>query len=104
VSIELSCVVLACCMEVNRQYSAFFVSPVALDSYPRWKFFDSISYMKYGYVGLVLNEYEGWIIPCTKPSDYSTTSTGELYCKTGDQWADSYGYKRYNVPFCKSLF
>jgi hypothetical protein len=37
VSIEMSTVVLACAMEITRLYSAFFVSPVLLDSYPLWK-------------------------------------------------------------------
>ena len=37
VSIEMSTVILACAMEITRLYSAFFVSPVLLDSYPRWK-------------------------------------------------------------------
>ena len=37
VSIEMSTVILACAMEITRLYSAFFVSPVLLDSYPLWK-------------------------------------------------------------------
>jgi ATP-binding cassette, subfamily G (WHITE), member 2 len=37
VSIEMSTVILACCMEITRLYSAFFVSPVLLDNYPKWK-------------------------------------------------------------------
>jgi ATP-binding cassette, subfamily G (WHITE), member 2 len=41
VSIEMSTVILACCMEITRLYSAFFVSPVLLDSYPKWKVRDT---------------------------------------------------------------
>ena len=37
VSIEMSTVVLACAMEITRLYSAFFVSPMLLDTYPLWK-------------------------------------------------------------------
>ena len=94
-SIELSCVVLAAAMEITRLYSAFFVSPLALDNYPKWQFFDSISYMKFGYVGLCLNCYKGWYIPCTKPSDYVNG-----VCLTGDQWAAKYGYQRYSLQYC----
>ena len=43
VSIEMSTVVLACAMEITRLYSAFFVSPVLLDSYSKWKVSDSTS-------------------------------------------------------------
>ena len=42
VSIEMSVVVLSCAMEISRQYGAFFVSPVLMDDYSRWKFFDQI--------------------------------------------------------------
>ena len=37
VSIEMSTVILACAMEITRLYSAFFVSPKLLDTYPNWK-------------------------------------------------------------------
>jgi ATP-binding cassette, subfamily G (WHITE), member 2 len=37
VSIEMSTVILACAMEITRLYSAFFVSPLLLDTYPLWK-------------------------------------------------------------------
>ena len=37
VSIEMSTVILACAMEITRLYSAFFVSPVLLDTYSKWK-------------------------------------------------------------------
>eukprot|EP00597_Dinobryon_sp_UTEXLB2267_P005220 CAMPEP_0170078388 /NCGR_PEP_ID=MMETSP0019_2-20121128/14987_1 /TAXON_ID=98059 /ORGANISM="Dinobryon sp., Strain UTEXLB2267" /LENGTH=661 /DNA_ID=CAMNT_0010291231 /DNA_START=84 /DNA_END=2069 /DNA_ORIENTATION=- len=98
VSIELSCVVLACCMEITRLYSAFFVSPQALQNYPKWKFFDAISYMKYGYVGLCLNEYQNWTIPCTKKSDFVGGK-----CLTGDDWAAKYYYQKYDVTYCFGL-
>eukprot|EP01036_Dinobryon_divergens_P027780 gene27780-36607_t len=100
VSIELSCVVLACAMEINRLYSAFFVSPLALDNYPKWKFFDSISYMKFGYVGLVINEYDNWNIPCTKPSDYTTFRGVKNVCRNGRQWEQNFGYERYTISYC----
>jgi hypothetical protein len=103
VSIELSCVVLACVMEITRLYSAFFVPPVALDNYPNWKFFDAISYMKYGYVGLVINEYEGWIIPC-KTKELVTFNGVPKTCRTGDQYMETFGYDRYTIEFCEFFY
>ena len=99
-SIELSCVVLACAMEITRLYSAFFVSPLALDNYPKWQFFDSISYMKFGYVGLVINEYDNWNIPCTKAAEYVTFNGVKNVCKNGFQWEQTYGYDRYTISYC----
>lgn len=92
--------VLACAMEITRLYSAFFVSPLALDNYPKWEFFDSISYMKYGYVGLVINEYDNWDIPCTKASDYTTFRGVKNVCRNGHQWEQNFGYERYTINYC----
>ena len=38
----MSVVVLSCAMEISRQYGAFFESPVLMDDYYQWKFFDQI--------------------------------------------------------------
>jgi hypothetical protein len=65
VSIEMSTVVLAMFMEIARLYSAFFISPLALDSYPIWAFWDQTSYMKFAYTGLVVNQYQGMSYYCT---------------------------------------
>ena len=65
VSIELSTVVLAMFMEITRLYSAFFVSPLALDAFPIWAFWDQVSYMKFSYTGLVVNQYTGMSYYCT---------------------------------------
>jgi len=65
VSIELSTVVLSMFMEFARLYSAFFVSPLALDGFPIWSFWDQTSYMKFAYTGLVVNQYSGMSYYCT---------------------------------------
>lgn len=103
VSIELSTVVLACCMEITRLYGAFFMSPVMLDQSPQWKLFDDLSYMKYGYVGLCLNEYSGLKLRCTLQQMVKNPSTGAMYCKvtTGERIERLYGYDRYTIQYCK---
>ena len=140
VSIEMSTVVLACAMEISRLYSAFFVSPLLLDTYPLWKvrnkegpnrtpyslldaplpialletllvthtvytfilsqFFDQISYMKYGYIGLVLNEYHNLKFDC-KPQ----STVPECLTTTDGTYSASYmliinGYDRYTIGYC----
>jgi hypothetical protein len=59
--------------------------------------------MKYGYVGLVLNEYQDWTIPCTKKTDYVTFNGQKNYCLNGDDWASKYYYEKYNVDYCESF-
>ena len=97
VSIEMSTVVLACCMEITRLYSAFFVSPLQLDAAPMWKFFDQVSYMKYGYIGLVVNEYTGKKFVC-----------GGLTCPPtavlkGETIMLRFGYERYTTEYCGGM-
>ena len=117
----MSTVILACCMEITRLYSAFFVSPKQLDDYKNWavsftffqpdstdlfdcpdttyffetsdtfssQFFDQISYMKYGYVGLVLNEFRGKDFVCD----------GKKFCNGNDIMLDK-GFDRYTINYC----
>ena len=96
VSIELSTVFLACFMEISRLYSGFFVSPQMLLSYPNWSAFDFMSYMKYGYVGLCLNEYEGLVFDCGVSPVVSCVSSGK-------QVIQKYGYDQYTLNTCKLL-
>lgn len=64
VSIELSTIVLAAVYEISRLYGGWFISPKLLFQYPNWKFADSLSYIKYAFVGVSLNENDGLLITC----------------------------------------
>ena len=64
------------------------------------QFFDQISYLKYGYVGLVLNEYEGLKYRCgttLQPRDDACTAADIL---TGEQTMYQFGYDRYTIQYC----
>lgn len=99
VSVEMSTVTLVCAMEITRLYSAFFVSPRALENYPDWKLFDAISYMKYGYVGLCLNTYTNWETTCTKKQQLPN-GTCPL---NGNSAIVLYGYDQYTIQFCAGI-
>lgn len=106
VSIELSTVVLCAAMEITRLYSAFFVSPVLLLKYPKWSFFDQISYMKYGYIGLCLNEYTDLVLTCTPAQlvfNKPNQSVGVCQYTSGQQLNALYGYTFYNVDYCAGM-
>jgi ATP-binding cassette subfamily G (WHITE) protein 2 len=99
VSIEMSTVILAGAMEITRLYSAFFLSPRLQDLYPKWAFFDKISYMKYGYIGLSLNEYNNLELSCL-PGQLVPKNTGICTYTSGDQLSYLYGYNRYTIQYC----
>ena len=99
VSIELSTIGLALVMEISRLYSGFFVSPKTLrtlSTFDSWKFADAISYMKYLYVGLCVNEYQGQRFYCTA----SEEKNGVCPFTTGEKWMKMYGYDAYSTEYC----
>lgn len=63
------------------------------------QFFDQISYLKFGYVGLVLNEYIGLKYKC------GTAAEPETVCKpgnvlTGEETMNKFGYDRFTIDYC----
>ena len=103
VSIEMSVVTLACALELTRLYSGFFVSPLALSQggndvgpYYNWKFMDSLSYMKWSYVGLCLNEYIDNEFVCPPWAKMPGTNTSQAYIPWKNAGAITLGIKCYN--------
>ena len=63
------------------------------------QFFDEISYLKYGYVGLVLNEYKGLKYKCGTALDPQTVCLpGNIL--TGEQTMKTFGYDRFTIEYC----
>jgi ATP-binding cassette subfamily G (WHITE) protein 2 len=55
--------VLPFALEIARLFGGFFLSPAALPLYFSW--IDAISYVKYVYMGLMINEFDGKPPVCT---------------------------------------
>ena len=70
---DLSVAILPMALEVSRLYGAFFLSPANLPSYFSW--LDAMSYVKYAYIGVSLNEFDGLQLTCDKPP--CAINTGE---------------------------
>ena len=98
ISVELSTVVLAGCFEICRLYGGFFTSPAQLLEYPQWKFADALSYIKYCFIGIALNELKGLKLSCTDAQIAKGTcvSTGEDIIKQN-------GYDQYDEGFCVGI-
>ena len=56
VTVERTTVIMACYLEIARLYCYFYISPALMNSYPQWQWITNFSYLKYSYIGLVLNQ------------------------------------------------
>ena len=65
-TIDLSVTVLPLMLEISRLFGGFFLSPAALPRYFSW--LDALSYIKYCYVGISLNELKHITYACTNAS------------------------------------
>lgn len=95
-TIELSTVILSLFFEVCRLYGGFFTSPNQLEhaQYAKWKWLDAISYIKYAFVGVALNELTDLEFTC--PS-------GDCEITSGEQVMALKGYDEYSIPFCAGI-
>ena len=107
VSIELSTIILAAVYEISRLYGGWFISPKLLFQYPNWKFADSLSYIKYTFVGVSLNENDGLLITCAQSELDSNNKciippiNTPPY--TGAVFNSYYGYDNYTISFCAGI-
>ena len=107
VSIELSTIILAAVYEISRLYGGWFISPKLLFQYPNWKFADSLSYIKYTFVGVSLNENDGLLITCAQSELDSNNKciippiNTPPY--TGAAFNSYYGYDNYTISFCAGI-
>jgi hypothetical protein len=92
VSVERSTVALSFLFEMSRLYGGFFTSPKQLLEYQNWKFADVLSYIKYAFVGVALNDLTDFDFYCS-PSAKSCTHSGNDLIK-------SKGYDQYTIAGC----
>jgi ABC-type multidrug transport system permease subunit len=70
----MSVTILPIVLELCRLYGGFFLSPAKLPKYFVW--LDALSYIKYVYVGISLNEMQGIDLTCSL-ADKSKCVTGQ---------------------------
>lgn len=90
---DMSVMVLPLALEVTRLFGGFFLAPLRLPKYFAW--LDALSYVKYTYVGLALNELDGLRLVCT-PEDLKI-STCML---TGEDYIRERGYNYITIGGC----
>jgi ATP-binding cassette, subfamily G (WHITE), member 2 len=97
----MSTVVLSLLLEITRLYGGFFTSPSQLDQYTGWRFADALSYLKYTFVGVALNELHGLKLDCVTSTGVQVDASKCI--TTGEQIAASKGYDEYTVGFCAGI-
>lgn len=71
----MSVTVLPMALELCRLFGGFFLSPANLPKYFSW--LDALSYTKYTYVGISLNELEGLVLSCADAGSNKCIPDGE---------------------------
>lgn len=84
--------ILPVALEISRLFGGFFLSPAALPSYFKW--LDALSYAKYTYVGISLNELTGLTIKC---------DAANCPIKNGEQTIKTLGLDSYSIPMCSGI-
>lgn len=98
VSVEMSTIVLSCLFEVCRLYGGYYFSPEQFTSVHgmyHWRFADALSYIKYVYVGVALNELHDLDLVCP--------STGGCPTPNGHTTVVQKGYDQYTIGFCAGI-
>eukprot|EP01012_Entosiphon_sulcatum_P063485 TRINITY_DN90_c0_g1_i1.p1 TRINITY_DN90_c0_g1~~TRINITY_DN90_c0_g1_i1.p1 ORF type:complete len:634 (-),score=168.02 TRINITY_DN90_c0_g1_i1:856-2757(-) len=90
----MAVVVLPLGLEVCRLFGGFFLSPAILPNYFLW--LDAISYVKYTYVGISLNELKGLKLYCKA----SELVNGKCPITTGEQTIKSLGLDKFTIGGC----
>lgn len=94
---DLSVTVLPMALEVNRLFGGFFLSPKSLPKYFAW--LDALSYVKYTYTAISLNELRHLKIRCTD-SEYVG---GVCPITSGEQTITSLGLDYLNIGSCATI-
>ena len=96
---DLSVTVLPLMLEASRLFGGFFLSPANLPVYFEW--LDALSYVKYAYVGLSLNELGNLHLYCT-PAKLAA-SNGVCPITHGQQTINALGMQDYTKGGCAGI-
>ena len=90
---DMSVTVLPLALEITRLFGGFFLAPSRLPKYFSW--LDALSYIKYTFDGMALNELSGLRLTCT-PEDEMKASC----IKTGEYFITERGYDYITIGGC----
>eukprot|EP00899_Mesostigma_viride_P016059 jgi/Mesvir1/24454/Mv21823-RA.1 len=97
-TVDLSVSVLPMLVEVSRLFGGFFLSPANLPKYFSW--LDALSFVKYTYVGISLNELTGLTLTCT---DEERLADGSCPIANGDETIERLGLDTFSIKMCAGI-
>lgn len=77
----------------------FFLSPANTPLY--WKWLDALSYVKWTYVGISLNELTGLVLHCT-PAELEKAG-GKCPVTSGEQTVNQLGLGQFSMGLCAGI-
>jgi ATP-binding cassette subfamily G (WHITE) protein 2 len=96
---DLSVAALPLVLEVSRLFGGFFLSPAHLPHYFVW--LDALSYVKYTYVGIAINELRALHLYCTP--EYLAEMGGVCPVTHGEQTMVTLGLDQYTMGGCAGI-
>ena len=96
---DMSVTVLPLLFEASRLFGGFFLSPANLPVYFSW--LDALSYVKYTYVGIALNELSGLKLYCSAKA--LAKSNGSCPITRGEQTIATLGLDQYTIGGCAGI-
>ncbi|CAF1013506.1 unnamed protein product, partial [Adineta ricciae] len=101
---DMSVTVLPMALEVTRLFSGFFLAPSRLPKYFTW--LDALSYVKYSFVGVSLNEFQGLRLSCANTRSIPVNATYSItnQCiERGEYFITERGYDYLNIWECVGI-
>jgi len=100
---EVAVVVLPLVLEICRLFGGFYLSPATLPGYFVW--LDAMSYLKYTYTGISLNELTGLEYNCTAKQLINATNSTPAHCpvSTGNQTIYVWGFQYLSSGGCAGV-
>ena len=96
---DMSVTVLPLMLEVSRLFGGFFLSPANLPMYFSW--LDALSYVKYTYIGIAINELQGLKLYCSATALAKTN--GVCAITRGEQTMATLGLDQYTMGGCAGI-
>lgn len=87
-----------CCVSAAAA-GGFFLSPA--NTPPYWQWLDSLSYVKYTYIGISINELSGLVLHCT-PAELDKAG-GRCPVTSGEQTIAQLGLDHYSMGLCAGI-
>jgi len=97
-TVDLAVTILPMILEIFRLFGGFFLPPKKLPKYYSW--LDALSYVKYSYVGVSLNELGGLVYNCTESQFVTVNGSTTCPVTSGEEVMETLGLNYLPIYAC----